>query len=140
MAEAEAYESDEGFKLLIIECGQALNTLEVVISNLRWSLVQYFDTLTIYKQPRVEKFMVFTLRKALSPADFRIMEEYDTFKSQHGQSDEQKRIAKSAAVITAKLTRWYIKIGNAMWPPEHILVAPRSSPAPAISLPSGNEL
>ena len=66
----EANEVDEAFKQLIIECGRALNTLELVILNLRFPLLQYFETLSIYKLPKAEKFMVFTLRKALSPADF----------------------------------------------------------------------
>jgi hypothetical protein len=58
------------------------------------------------------------------------MEEYDSFKGQHGQTEAQKLIAKKANNITAKLTRWYIKIGNAMWPPEFIsgLAAPLPVP------------
>ena len=140
----EAYEIDEAFKQLIIECGRALNTLELVILNLRFPLLQYFETLSIYKLPKVEKFMVFTLRKALSPADFSIMEEYDSFKGQHGQTEAQKLIAKMAINITAKLTRWYIKIGNAMWPPEFISApAAFASAAPAapLSVPfSGNTI
>ena len=138
-------EADEAFKQLIIECGRALNTLELVILNLRFPLLQYFETLSIYKLPKVEKFMVFTLRKALSPADFSIMEEYDSFKGQHGQTEAQKLIAKMAINITAKLTRWYIKIGNAMWPPEFITApAAFTSAAPAAPLPpvpfSGNTI
>ena len=52
----EAYEIDEAFKQLIIECGRALNTLELVILNLRFPLLQYFETLSIYKLPKVENF------------------------------------------------------------------------------------
>jgi len=144
-AAEEAYEIDEAFKKLIVECGLAQNTLELAMSNLRFPLLGYFETLSIYKLPKVEKFMVKTLRPALPPAEFRLMEEYDQFKGQHGQTDAQKLIAKAAVNITAKLTRWYIKIGNAMWPPEFISApAAFTSAAPAapISVPllSGNNI
>ena len=46
-----------------------------------------------------------------------VLEEYETFKGQHGQTEEQKAIKAQAANITLKLSRWYVKIGNSIWPP-----------------------
>ena len=142
---SEEYEKDVAFQQLIIECGTALNTLEVVIEKIRFPLLYYFETLSIYMLPKVEKFMVFTLRRALDPKELAFLEQYDTFKGQHGQTDEQKAIKHQATLITAKLTRWYIKIGNSIWPPQFISApAAFTSAAPAapISVPllSGNNI
>jgi len=90
----------------------------------------------IYQSPEVEKFMVRYLRMALSPEDLAILEEYETFKGQHGQTDEQKATKGQAANISLKLSRWYIKIGNSIWPPAELsTVLP---PAAKAEPPSGN--
>ena len=141
---SEEYEKDVAFQQLIIECGNTLNTLELVVEKIRFPLLYYFETLSIYMLPKVEKFMVFTLRRALDPKELAVLELYDTFKGQHGQTDEQKEIKHQATLITAKLTRWYIKIGNSIWPPQFISApAAFTSAAPAapMSVPtSGNNI
>jgi len=116
MSETFAYETDESFHTLIIECGRALNTLETVLRNIRFPITQYFECLEIYQSPVVEKFMVKYLRLSLTQEDLAVLEEYETFKGQHGQTEEQKAIkAQAAANITLKLSRWYVKIGNSIW-------------------------
>ncbi len=117
MSETFAYETDESFHTLIIECGRALNTLETVLRNIRFPITQYFECLEIYQSPVVEKFMIKYLRLSLTQEDLAVLEEYETFKGQHGQTDEQKAIKTQAANITLKLSRWYVKIGNSIWPP-----------------------
>ena len=90
----------------------------------------------IYQSPEVEKFMVKYLRMALSPEDLAILEEYETFKGQHGQTDEQKATKGQAANISLKLSRWYVKIGYSIWPPAELsTVLP---PAAKAEPPSGN--
>ena len=61
--------------------------------------------------------MVKHLKMSLSPEDLAVLEKYETFKGQHGQTEEQKAIKAQAANITLKLSRWYVKIGNSIWPP-----------------------
>ena len=73
---------------------------------------------------------------ALSPEDLAVLQEYETFKGQHGQTDEQKVIKAQAANISLKLSRWYIKIGNSIWPPVELSTA--LPPAAKAEPPSGN--
>ena len=118
MSETFAYETDESFHTLIFDCGRALSTHEeTVLRNIRFPITQYFVCLEIYQSPEVEKLMVKYLKMSLSPEDLAVLEEYETFKGQHGQTEEQKAIKAQAANITLKLSRWYVKIGNSIWPP-----------------------
>ena len=117
MSETLTYETDEAFHTLIIECGNALNTVETVLRNIRFPITSYFICMEIYQSIEVEKFMVKYLRIAWTPEDLAVLEEYETFKGQHGQTDEQKAIKALAVNITLKLSRWYVKIGNSIWPP-----------------------
>jgi len=63
------------------------------------------------------------LRGALIPQDVEILQNYETFKRRHGQTDEEKAIAKEAQKIEAKLLRWNLKIGNMMWGPDTSILA-----------------
>ena len=119
----EAYENDEDFKQKLVVCGRALDSVENAIRDIRFQLIEYFQSFEVYKELRVEKFIVRVLRGALIPQDFEILQNYETFKRRHGQTDEEKAIAKEAQKIEAKLSRWYLKIGNMMWGPDTSILA-----------------
>ena len=127
------YENDEDFKCRIIACGRALDQLDLTIQSVKFKVLFYFAEFDIYQEKRVEKFMVRVLRGALNQEDLSFLVQYESFKRQHGQTDEQKLIALNGQRVQAKLMRWYIKIGNLLYGPQDIPAIPNEVKDP----PSG---
>ena len=79
------------------------------------TVIEHFPRRSIYENRTSKRYMMNLLKEQLLRFQRECLEEYEEFKGKHGQTEDEKEIAKKAKKVIHLLEKMYKEIGNEVY-------------------------